>query len=423
MREELEQHLAHLQTTDQMVVNRETLVRYHKKAMEGEDVYDPAEFLEVGSATELSTPDRRIVVTIGSDPVKWTQYQKVMVKVANGVSSQELFTFLSHIGLSTLMVESRLQDEMMERVTRLGAAKDPGTAALHTASPEGCARLFIEADPTLLAMAMEMVPQDVGGGHMESVDLEAIRRFTTAGGAGFGATLGCAPGRRTAEERALGLDYFMTLPAEEAAVTLANVLQDGFLSAMERLERGILTAGRCPTVCIETGSANQVFVRPLSGGQFTSQFEWGRYSIRGSILVLLNPDAAARMPYTYPSDLSGLRNLQIYRTEPRSIPREEAEQPGLKGHMMSGRLTLPALVERQERDGPLLTAETMFEDVLGTQYIMGAVVETEDDKRAVISVLQARGITQIAGQELEKAIFVGARLSTDIEQGLMRRSL
>jgi hypothetical protein len=129
------------------------------------------------------------------------------------------------------------------------------------------------------------------------------------------------------------------------------------------------------------------------------------------------------MPYTYPSDLSGLRNLQIYRTEPRSIPREEAEQPGLKGHMMSGRLTLPALVERQERDGPLLTAETMFEDVLGTQYIMGAVVETEDDKRAVISVLQARGITQIAGQELEKAIFVGARLSTDIEQGLMRRSL
>lgn len=427
VREELAQHLMHLKTTDQMIINREAIVQYHQKIMGSKNIYDSTIFLEVGSAIELSTPDQRIIVNIGNDPVKWTQYQKVRIKVANNISSQELFVFLSSIGLSTFMMKSRPQDELIERIARLEAAKNPGTAALCTTSPEECAWLSIEKDPNIIDMAREMIPHNIGreksGEYVESINLEAIQKFTAAGGVGFGVTLGCAPGRRTPEERALGLDYFITLSAKETAFIFANILQDGFLSAMERLERGILNVGRCPTVCIETGSANQVFVRPLSTKQFTSQFEWGKYSIKGSILVFLKSDAVARMPYSYQSDLSGLRNPNIYRTEPRNIPREEYVQPGLKGYMMLNRLTLPELIKQQEINGPLLTAETMFEDILGAQYIMGAIVETDTDKQDVISVLQSQGITQIAGKKLNDAIFVGTKLNTDIQQELMRSSL
>ncbi|MGA8164100.1 MAG: hypothetical protein WB791_03625 [Waddliaceae bacterium] len=45
--------------------------------------------------------------------------------------------------------------------------------------------------------------------------------------------------------------------------------------------------------------------------------------------------------------------------------------------------------------------------MIGTEYIYGAVVQTEKEKEAVISILKTMDIDTIDGKPLEEAIFVG----------------
>ena len=62
--------------------------------------------------------------------------------------------------------------------------------------------------------------------------------------------------------------------------------------------------------------------------------------------------------------------------------------------------------KQQQKNAPLPTAEIMFDEVVGREFIYGAVVKTEKAKAKAIAVLEAQGIKDINGVPLADAIHV-----------------
>lgn len=371
----------------------------------------------VNTGDALVIRDNKIAVTIGNDIEKWNQYQKVSVQVDPKVTSQELHEFLSTIGLPMVLLESRPEDIHHENTARVAFARHPVEMAFYE-SPEECYQNSVENPENsnlsktdakaIVDRAKAMRLKDVGNNRLEYVDDQNVVEFWASGGRGFGATLGHSGVTFNLYEIYLHGGTYKKQKIENSAMTMAYILKGGQLSSMERFEKGIVGGGCCPDENVETGSANQVFTRPLTDNQFDSEHDWGNYAIEGNIFLLFDATLAERLPYGYTKDRAGLRNPHHISKKAVRMAQKELPEKGLTGELMKERQTLPQILENQRRsDLTLPTAEVMFEDTIGANYIYGAVVQTEEEKASVIRVLNEQGIDNIGGKPLDEAIFVG----------------
>jgi len=366
--------------------------------------------VDIGKALIFKDERGRISVSIGVEEEKWNAYKLVTVEVNPDVTSQELHSFLSVLGLPTTLVASRSEDIENENVARLAQALYPAETSLLPA-PEDAIRYVIGKGETAVKKIKQreegMHLKDIGNGRMEYVDPMAVNEFWLSGGRGFAATLG---------HNGITLDpieiyqqggFSKVQEIKAAAQTLTYVLKGGMMSSMNRFELGIIGAGNSPEENVATGSANQVFTRPLTDNQFDTEHDWASYAIEGNILLLMDASLAERLPYGYPSDRAGLRNPRHMGKTVRMAQKEFPEL-GLHGSRMQERQRLEEICGAQRRsDKTLPTAEVMFADLIGSDYIYGAVVHTEKDKRAVIEVLNKNGIDNIQGKPLKDVLFVG----------------
>jgi hypothetical protein len=367
--------------------------------------------INVGEAHKFDNKKGTISVLIGAEEERWNQFQKVSIRLNPSVTAQELHEFLSVIGLSTVLFESRAQDIVNENLARLIHATYP-REVVSLNSPEECVQLGLKLSKfksTLLERAESMELKDIGDGRMEYVDNMAVEDFWKAGGRGFGCTIGHQGVVLSPFEIYKMGGIYKIANIENSAMILSYVLKGGLMSSMERFEQGIIGAGCCPDENVETGSANQVFTRLLTDNQFKSNHDWRNYAIEGNIFLLMDARLAERLPYGYSSDRAGLRNYRHQSKKNIRKAQKEFFEMGLTGSLMqSDRKTLPEICKAQRmEDITLPTAEVMFEDTVSKDYVYGAVVQTKEDKKKVITVLQQQGITSIAGKSLEEAIFVG----------------
>ena len=381
------------------------------RIVEKEAVYssrDGKTRVKVGTEYALQSTDNRIVLRVGNNTAEWNLYEKVSIEVSPEVTSQELYQFLAAIGLASIVLDPRPQDIMQARLAQLAMANSP---RLYFHSPEAWAQHALIL-PEFPERAQRMVTNpDLG----EDIDPSAVKIFKNLGGVGFGATVGFG--------RTLGIfemirhfRFYEISSVGEAATTIGHLCRGGFLSSMERFERGIVGSGCCPEQNIQTGSANQVFTRLLTQRQFKEEFRWDEFAIPGSIFVLLKPQAAERLPYAYSTDLAGLRN-PAYRGTLLRLPQREMPSRGLSGKdIKMYQKSLEELVVEQERDPVSPTAEVMFEQMLSRNYLAGFLVATPKDKEMLIQNLQGEGIHDLNGEPLDKVIIVSPTFDHNVLQ-------
>lgn len=396
------------------VIIEETEARYHGYNFKDRH-FKGDQYSEVGKERTFSNRHRTISVSIGADVEKWNQYHTVKVKVQPGVSSQEVHSFLSLLGLPTVMMESRNDDHHNEKIARATAYLYP-KMAVRLNSPEqwiAFAENKTKAERDIIQKyILEMKLEDVGAGRKTYVSPTALEEFEKAGGCAFGATLGHDGVKFDLNIFSEGI--YRTRPIDTSARNLAMILQKGggFLSTMERMDRGIISTGAdkvgcCPDENIKTGSANQVFLRPHTRKQFRFGHDWKRYAIEGNIFVLVKKKAAKLMPNTYTTDHSGVRNPNFVGTKLVRVAQKEWISRDIRGSDIENRVTLPEFAEVQERTHwPLPTAETVAEHMLSNELVYGAIVKSEQDKHIVVETLKEQNIYLINGFPVENAIFV-----------------
>lgn len=374
--------------------------------------------VNMGKGLFISSPDNKIQLCIGNDKEKWNQYQKVKIMVDPSVKSDELHMFLSLMGLQSCIFESTPTDVHNEKFARLANAADPGTLALQ---PNPLKVVASTKREDLQTRAAEMQLCDIGFGRMEYCDGQAVKDFWQAGGRGFGATLGhIGISFKPADVMATG-GITQKKTIENSANDLALIMGGGFLSTVERFERGITGQGNAPEENIATGSGNQVFFRPMTANQFKDQQDWGNYAIEGRIFVLADARLAGRMPYGYERDRAGMRNPDHESEKKWRMAQKDMPEKGLTGSLMQERKPLTEICKSQQQKGnPLATAEVMFDEVVGKEFIYGAVVTSEAHKQIVMRVLIDKGINDINGTPLEEAIHVG-NLSEDMVENIYKR--
>ncbi|CRX37972.1 hypothetical protein [Estrella lausannensis] len=382
-----------------------------------DNTYKDTVTVNAGEAVSYTDSSGKITLTIGTNDEKWNQYQKINVTADASVKAEDLYAFLTLFGLSTAMMQSRREDVMLENKARLANAVRPKETALQSSREETLDAIVSNADKVMIEKRAEnMHLKDVGKGRMEYVDSHAIKDFWLSGGRGFAATLG-HDGVTFNPLEVLSKGFYKTQKIESAATTLGYILKGGLISTFERFEMGIIGAGNAPEENIETGSANQVFTRPLTDNQFESAHDWRSYAIEGNILLLMDARLAERLPYGYAKDRAGIRNPHHVSKKMVRVAQKERPERGLRGEMMTERETLSDICKKQRANNYTLpTAEVMFEDVVGPDYIYGAVVNRPEDKAEVIRVLTGMGIDNIQGVPLNEAIFVGKLDKSMIKQ-------
>lgn len=371
-----------------------------------------------GEAITFKNKEGTIALKLGTQVEKWNHYQKVNLEIDPSVTSQELHQFLAVFGLPTTLLSSRAEDIYNENVARLAFASHPSyvkefnspSATLRSILGSEQGKLISEEETEKIeGRARSMRPKDIGNGRIEFVDAEAIEEFWLAGGRGFGATLGHAGVTLNPIEIFQLGNIFKLQKIEQVADTFAYLIKGGFMSTMMRFEAGLIGSGNSPEENIETGSATEVFTRPLTDNQFAEGHDWRRYAIEGNIFVLMDARLSERLPYGYPRDRAGLRNPYHQSQKSIRLAQKDALEVGLKGELMKERKTLQELCRDQRVSNVTLpTAEVMFGDTIGSEYIYGGIVATEEDKKAVIAVLKDKhNIQTIDGKPLEEVIFVG----------------
>ncbi len=357
--------------------------------------------VDAGHDIVVRSRDNRITIRVGADPQYWNQYEKISIEVDPTVTSDELYAFVSGLGLATLMLDSRPEDILQIRLARLAQATFP--AETHSSIEEWARKGASVPELMHRAQHMQFRPD---GDLCQEVDPVALQQFTEAKGVGFGMTVGFS--------KTLGLlemawewKAYDIQPIARSGMTVSRMCQNGGLSSLERYERGLFGEGCCPDENIQTGSANQVFARPLTLNQFDKGAEWTTYAIPGSVFLLVRPQAAERLPYAYPRDCSGLRSPAYQASRYIRKPQREGLSMALSPATISERVTLPELTRKQQDTGTLLTAEVMFEQLLGRDYIAGMLVATEMERQELIALLKSPAggnIQEINGVPIEDCV-------------------
>lgn len=385
-REDLEKTLSLVDPLKKSIIP----AQYLRKA-KGKNAYTALQSMGMGHDVKVETGEG-IEVCVGCEERYWNQYKLVRVRVRKGVALDEVQKALSSIGLPTVLMNSRPQDQYLEALSRILSFRFPSLMPPGGLSKDA-RRVYNQLPPDSRAI----VDEDLRNMKEAFVSPEAVELVRT----------GIEREAWSLGARALGT--FISAPdIGTTAQVLVNVLRKGFLSSEERFQRGILGLGCVPTLNYEAGSGNQVFTRILTKDQFAGHYPLSNFPVAGAIFFILDLRAMERMPYSYLHDRAGVRNphyfkqvfpaqkqkpIMAFRGEERAL-----ERPGFR-----------RLIAEQEKT-PHPLNETMFDLTLGTQYIQLILVQDAKDREIILQVLKAADIFDINGMPVEEAIRVSSQL-------------
>jgi hypothetical protein len=341
--------------------------------------------LKIGEDFKITLVDG-VEIFVGAEPSKWNQYHLMRVHVRKGVRLESVQKALSMIGLPTVLMPSRPEDEKHEMLSRIISFRFP------TLLPSG----DLSKDPQKVYKSLSPQDKAIVDEDMQHVELAYLGPNTIAIG----------EPRLANEAWSFGARAFGTFidagAIEDAAAITESIVKNGFLSSQERFARGILGLGCAPLYNYETGSANQVFTRVLTKEEFDSRYSLDNFAVIGKVFFILDICAVERMPYSYLHDRGGLRNPHFYLSYFNPEKQEPIKEYKGKERILE-RPGFPKLVTEQARKLHPLN-ETMFDLQLGPQYIRRVVVATEEDRKILLKHLMSKGIFEINGMSVESVV-------------------
>lgn len=376
----------------------------YPRKVSGKNAYSSTDHpLIIGEEYKITVVDG-VEVYVGAEQSKWNQYHLMRVHVRKGMDLQSVQKALSLIGLPSVLMSSRLEDEVDELRARSIAFRFP--SHLPSGDPS--------KDPFTAYEALDPPDQSM-------VDRDLQSRQSAYVGPN---TISLVQPSLAREAWELGARAFGTFidagDMEAAGGIIASILQKGFLSSQERFARGIFGLGCAPLYNFESGSADQVFTRVLTKDQFISRYCLDNFAVVGKVFFILDLQAFERMPYSYLHDRGGLRNPHFFLqwfTPEKQEPIQDykgseriLERPGFRKF----------LAEQEHVPHPL--NETMFDLHLGPQYITRIVVATEDDRTTILRVLRSKGIFDMNGLPIEQAVVATNCLHPGMVPGLLQES-
>lgn len=344
-------------------------------------------------------------IFVGSTKSSYNTYHLVRIRVKKQDHNiQSLQTALCSIGLPGILLESDEDTLRKEALSKILAFRFPHLAYQSVGKEQPT------QDPEMLYQKLtkeqkKVVDEDlknvrlkrVGPNDFEFVNPKLAEEAWKMGGRGLISFINGGESVR------------------DTAQTLGFILNEGFLSTEEREARGIVGVGCVP--CLNymdwIGSKRAVYSRTLTKNFFENEVNMKDFAITGPIMILLDNQAFERMPYSYPCDRGGMTNPDF--SFPIYAPEGQMPKLNIKGNevLAEERCSFREIFTKQTQKHHF-TAETIFENTLGSQYIKKVVVWNEEIKFQTCEVLEKMGIHHINGVPLKDAIIVSDHLKPEM---------
>lgn len=365
---------------------------YHQKR-NGETLVDEPG-MEIGDDHHIQFPSG-LELRIGADPTYKNQYTFARMTVPKDTPLQEIHQALTLVGLPMALLPPRPED--FDAHIR--------ACALNLLHPKGVYSNFPK-------LPSKQVYDQLKAHEKKQVD-EYVKSATFKVFGGRSIEVICPKAAEDVKkEGAVGLGSFLFGGSiERISNTAGKILQTGVLSAQERFQRGILSAGYAPNLNYKTGSGNQVFARTLTKQQLEANKSFQDFALNSPLLALIDVEAYERMPYFYHEDRGGLRNGE-FATPLWYAPRQKI-LVDYKGHKaLCDRPPLHKFV-RKINSTQSFANETVFNHSFVPEYFRGLLVTSEYDKIQLCDRLQQQGIYHINGKELSQAVMVANKISQE----------
>lgn len=311
-------------------------------------------------------------LTLGADPLYGAMYNRLEVEIPGGHPPGQglhiLHMLFSSIGLPTALTEQSPQDDRKIQLFQIFHTFFPKQAFLLERN-----QAWVEMTAeTLLGTMIAQVPESIplfhhylDGGRMEKKEIlpgcsiwhitDLADRLRSANAWGFMSGIGL-PGGSFGE-------------ATDRAILM---LQNGALSTQCRYDAGVITPGASAKEDHMKGGADCVFTRLITSNLASMPIQYIPFS--GSIQVLYDLSLINRGGYAYPEDQYGIRN--------------PADRDGDTYRFRDSLVQTAQQVDRERHE----SNEFLLKFGIMPSSIVGLVVGSEDDKRALIAKLQEKGL-------------------------------
>lgn len=373
----------------------------------GADYFDPDKGfyrqdrkLLFGQEHYFTTCEGKVEVSFGSDSFMANQYRRLCVKMLPGATMQDAQKALSLLGLPMALMPSRPEDIRQEALQRSMAARYP--AKVYSGiDANGKKKPWQEAYGSLTEHERATIEQDIDNcviGVTGPRQLELINPTW---------------GREALRHKArAAMTFIQAGTISTTAKIIGNIAKTGLLSEQERLERGIFPACRNPDYNNNVGAANQTFTRIITQKDVQQQLSMHRYFFHGPVMLVWDVQSFERMPYSYPDDHGGLSSPRFFKKLFKA-----GDQPSYKNFTGAERLAdRKGFTENLDflEQNRRVTNETMFDTVLGPQYLSKIVVWKKLDKKVLAKRMEKMGIHSINGKPLNECIIVADKISQAI---------